>query len=111
MTFTKEVLDAIIEVAVVKAMNTGAAAFGIARPADGSDAAKQKLTKLVTAEVRDNGTVVLALDSTEADMVGPLYCVFSASWGVKQVRESVLEFMRKAPVLEGVNFDLQMLTM
>lgn len=111
MTFTNDLLQGIIEIAVVKAMNTGAAAFGIPRPAGGTDAVKQQLKQFVTAAVREDGTVVLALDIMAADMVGPLYCVFSASWSVPEVREAVLERMRNVPVLQGQKFDLLMLAM
>ncbi len=108
MKLTNELLQAIIEIAVVKAMNTGAAAFGIPRPTGGTDAAKQQLKSLVTAEVRDDGTVILTLDEMEAERVGPLYCVFPGAWKVDRVREEVLERMRKAPVLQGQTFDLLM---
>ncbi len=104
MKITNELIEAMIELAVVKAMNLGAYAFGIPRPAGGTDAVKAELKKFITADALDNGTVILTLDSMQADMVGPLYCVFSASWS--QVQQEVVKRLHQAPVFQGVTFDV-----
>lgn len=87
-------------------MNTGAATFGIPHPVGGTKEVKEQLKKLVRIVERPNGTVILALDTMEADTVAPLYNVFSAAWRVAEVRDSVLTRVGTAPILEDVKFDL-----
>ncbi len=103
-------LDDIKEVAVVTAMNTAASALRICRPAGGTDAAKEELKNLITADMQGDSTIIFTLNLTESFRVGPLYCAFGAAWSIPRVTELVMEFLRKAPVLDGVKFDIQMRT-
>src|ERR1700728_2672533 len=97
-----DLLEPITEVAVVNAMSQGAAAFGIRRPAGGTQTAKQELKKLIRGQVREDGTVVLSLNELASIGVAPLYALFPAAWKTETVRKATLSFLKAAPALDNV---------
>ncbi|HEY9777906.1 MAG TPA: hypothetical protein V6C81_29360 [Planktothrix sp.] len=101
-------LDAFVEVAVVNAMNLGAASIRMPPPANGTDEAKEKLMKLVTPTVDEKGMVTLDLATLQSIRVGPLYSVFGAVWRLPAVRTETLKMLRAADVLQGIQFDLEL---
>ena len=107
MTNLADLIEPIKEMAVVAAMNLGASAFNIPRPAGGTDAAKQELKALVQGSVTGS-TMTLVLDEERSIAVAPLYIVFSAAWSQPQLRLDLLERLKRAPVLQGVEFDLKL---
>lgn len=112
MNVLTERLDDIKELAIIAALNTGAGAVIVVTTTNSPAAlaAKDRLMKLVTGVVREDGTVVLTLDLFASIGVGPLYGVFASCWRLPQVRETVLQTLRSATVLEGITYDLQLNT-
>ncbi len=101
-TIDPELLDAIVEVAVVCAMTIAATTFRIPCPPGGPDIAKAELMKLVRCEVAE-GEVFLFLDRMASIRVAPLYGLFAGAWPTSAAQTATSNFLKNSAALAAAN--------